>query len=336
MFLVYVDDILLFSSSFTLISKVQGLLEQKFQCSKVGEVRYYLGMHVEREKDKGVLRLNQRMYCEGLAERYGLKGDEAPITPFPANFSMKPCVEEEAVGEKERKRFHSMVGALNYAANHTRLDIAFATSRLASVVSRPSKVHVKVAERLVRYVSATASVGLEFSAVRQRMQRGAREVKDGHVLLTCFTDASYNSVKCDGTSVGGYVCLVGGGAVSWRSKKQSEAAQSTTESEYMALYHGAKEVVWLRRLLGEIGLPQEDPTPLFCDCEPAVKLAKNACLHGLTKHMKPKWHWVRGLVAKEVQLEIVKTSLQAADICTKSLAGQLHSKIMKLAGMSVN
>ncbi|GJP76200.1 hypothetical protein CLOP_g6570 [Closterium sp. NIES-67] len=60
--------------------------------------------------------------------------------------------------------------------------------------------------------------------VRQRLQRGAVDVKSGEMLLSCYTDASFNSVKADGTSIGGYVCLLGGGAVSWRSKKQNEQA----------------------------------------------------------------------------------------------------------------
>ncbi|GJP85288.1 hypothetical protein CLOP_g15401 [Closterium sp. NIES-67] len=178
---------------------------------------------------------------------------------------------------RHKKLFHSMVGSLSYAANHTRPDIAFSTSRLASVVSRPSHEQLEAAKRLVRYVSATASVGLEYSGVRQRLQRGAADVKSGEMLLSCYTDASFNSVKADGTSIGGYVCLLGGGAVSWRSKKQNEVGLSSCETEYMALHHGAKEVVWLRRLLEELGVGQEKPTVVFCDNESAVKLAKNAC-----------------------------------------------------------
>ncbi|GJP32139.1 hypothetical protein CLOM_g16716 [Closterium sp. NIES-68] len=65
-------------------------------------------------------------------------------------------------------------------------------------------------------------VGLEYCGVRQRLLRGAADVKSGEMLLSCYTDASFNSVKADGTSIGGYVCLLGGGAVSWRSKKQNE------------------------------------------------------------------------------------------------------------------
>ncbi|GJP75841.1 hypothetical protein CLOP_g6240 [Closterium sp. NIES-67] len=167
MLLVYVDDILLFSASTALLDSAEQMLEMQFKCSKMGEVKYYLGMHVERDVEKGVLRLHQRKYCEGLAEKYGLQDGGKPATPLPSG-----CTKE--------------------------------------------------------------------------------------------------------------------------------------------------------------------PTVIFCDNESAVKLAKNACLHGLTKHIRPKWHWVRRLLDKEVRLEIVKTHQQAADIFTKRLAEADHWKGMKLAGMSVH
>ncbi|CAI7833313.1 unnamed protein product [Closterium sp. NIES-53] len=260
----------------TTLRRVEEMLEMQFKCSMMGDVKYYLGMHVERDLDKGVLRLHQRKYCEGLAEKYGLQDRGKPATPLPSRFTVEPCADEEVVGESDRKLFHSMVGALNYAADHTRPDIAFATSRLANLVSRPSHEELEAAKRLVRYVSATASVGLEYSAVRHRLQRGASDLGKGEMLLTCYTDASFNSVKADGTSIGGYVCLFGGGAVSWRSKKQNEVGLSSCETEYMALHHGAKEVVWLRPLLEEIGVCQKESTVILCDNESAVKLAKNA------------------------------------------------------------
>ncbi|CAI7873098.1 unnamed protein product [Closterium sp. NIES-53] len=235
MLLVYVDDILLFSKSSAMIEHVEEMLEMQFKCSKMGNVNFYLGMHVERDRDKGVLRLHQRKYCEGLAEKYGLQDGGKPATPLPSGLTVEPCADEEVVGESDRKLFHSMVGALNYAANHTWPDIAFAISGLASVVSRPSHEQLEAAKRLVRYVSATVSVGLEYSAVRQRLQRGAADLGKGEMLLTCYTDASFNSVKADGTSIGGYVCLFGGGAVSWRSKKQNELPTFTASLTTSAL-----------------------------------------------------------------------------------------------------
>ncbi|CAI7789023.1 unnamed protein product [Closterium sp. NIES-54] len=63
MLLVYVDYILLFSESAAMIECVEEMLEMHFKCSKMGDVKYYIGMHVERDLDKGVLRLHQRKYC---------------------------------------------------------------------------------------------------------------------------------------------------------------------------------------------------------------------------------------------------------------------------------
>ncbi|CAI7785330.1 unnamed protein product, partial [Closterium sp. NIES-53] len=51
LFLVYVDDILLFSSSMKEIQKVQQQLMKNIKCKTLGEVKYYLGMHVERDLD---------------------------------------------------------------------------------------------------------------------------------------------------------------------------------------------------------------------------------------------------------------------------------------------
>ncbi|GJP64578.1 hypothetical protein CLOP_g21556 [Closterium sp. NIES-67] len=253
---------------------------------------------------------------------------------------MSGVTEEGGAAEVEQQQQHESPPRVPQPPERPRRDVRPPVRLTYGGRGKPNVVQagsvLEAAKRLVRYVSATASVGLEYSGVRQRLQRGAADVKSGEMLLSCYTDASFNSVKADGTSIGGYVCLLGGGAVSWRSKKQNEVGLSSCETEYMALHHGAKEVVWLRRLLEELGVGQEKPTVVFCDNESAVKLAKNACLHGLTKHIRPKWHWVRRLLDKEVRLEIVKTHQQAADIFTKRLAEADHWKGMKLAGMSVH
>ena len=57
----------------------------------------------------------------------------------------------------------------------------------------------------------------------------------------------------DRKSVGGYLFLLNGGTVSWASKKQTSVAVSTTEAEYMGMAQAAKEIIWLRVLLDEIG-----------------------------------------------------------------------------------
>ncbi|GJP56161.1 hypothetical protein CLOM_g15211 [Closterium sp. NIES-68] len=196
---------------------------------------------------------------------------------------------------------------------------------------------VAAGERVAKYLGQTATVGLQYSAAAQRRQKGADGVEPGRLYLTAFSDASWASEPEDMTSVGGFICCIGGGPTAWESKKQVDQALSSVESEYMALFRAIREVVWQRRLLAELGEEQQGPTPLYCDSQGAISLAKNPVLHGLTKHMKVKWHWVRSMVpAGKVELHYVKTTAQPADMMTKRLIEQQHWQCCKLAGMALN
>ncbi|CAI5960026.1 unnamed protein product [Closterium sp. NIES-65] len=344
LFLVYVDDILLFSSSMKEIQKVQQQLMENFKCKNLGEVKYYLGMHVERDLDHRWLKLHQEKFIKELGEKYGIENERKVATPLPAEFKLVKAAEDEGVEAEEQQQFQSLVGSLLYAAVHTRPDISFSVGQLARVVQNPSEEQVDAAERVVKYLNSHPSIGVQYSASAQVKQKGVEVLKEkgerlgeGKLFLTCFTDATWASEKEDSSSVGGYICVVGGGPVSWRSKKQTETALSSVESEYMAMFHGVKEVIWLRRLLEEIGQEQKVATPLFCDSKGALGMARNAVLHGLNKHMRIKWHWLRKEVKRGTVNPIyIKTHQQPADFLTKRLADEPHWRCVRMSGMSMN
>ncbi|CAI7733607.1 unnamed protein product [Closterium sp. NIES-54] len=200
---VYVDDILIFSPSSDLVKEVMLKLQDKFKCKALGDVSFYLGLHIERDVEKRCMR--------------------GP--------------EEESVGEEERRRFHSLVGSLMYAAVNTRPGVAFATGQLARVVQCPNEEQVAAGMRVAKYLGETPTVWLQYSAAAQRRQKGADGVESGRLFLTAFSDASYASEPEDMKSVGGFICCVGGGPTAWESKKQVDQALSSVESEYMALFH---------------------------------------------------------------------------------------------------
>ncbi|CAI7816500.1 unnamed protein product [Closterium sp. NIES-53] len=245
--------------------------------------------------------------------------------------------DDESVGEEERRRFHSLVGRLMYAAVNTQRDVAYATMQLARVVQCPNEDQVAAGMRVAKYLGQTPTVGLQYSAAVERREKGVDGVEPERLFLTAFLDASYASEPEDMTSVGGFICCVGGGPTAWESKKQVDQALSSVESEYMALFRAVWEIVWQRHLLAELGEEQQGPTPLYCDSQGAIDLAKNPVLHGLTKHMRVNWHWTRSMVtAGEVELRYVKTTGQPADMMTKRLVEQRHWKCCKLAGMALN
>ncbi|CAI7804166.1 unnamed protein product [Closterium sp. NIES-53] len=148
LFLVYVDDILLFSSSMKEIQKVQQQLMKNFKCKTLGEVKYYLGMHVERDLDHRWLKLYQEKFIKELGEKYGIENERKVATPLPAEFKLVKAAEDEGVEAEEQQQFQSLVGSLLYAAVHTRPDISFSVGQLARVVQNPSEEQVDAAERV--------------------------------------------------------------------------------------------------------------------------------------------------------------------------------------------
>ena len=89
----------------------------------------------------------------------------------------------------------------------------------------------------------------------------------------------------------GYVFIFTGGAISWRSRLQNCTPMSTTESEYTVASEACKEVIWLARLVGYLGISVEVPT-LHCDTQSAIMLAKNPVFHAKTKHIAMKYHFI--------------------------------------------
>ncbi|CAI7900081.1 unnamed protein product [Closterium sp. NIES-53] len=206
-------------------------LQDKFKCKALGDVNFYPGLHIERDVEKRCMRVYQHKYLEALAAIFG-QSEGHVATPFPSGFKCVKGPEEESVFEEERCRFHSLVGSLMYAAVNTRPDVAFATGQLARV----NDEQVAVGMRVAKYLGQTPMVGLQYSAAAQRRQKGADGVEPVRLFLTAFSNASDASEPEDMTSVGGFICCVGGGPTAWESKKQVDQALRSVESEYMALF----------------------------------------------------------------------------------------------------
>ena len=137
-------------------------------------------------------------------------------------------------------------------------------------------------------------------------------------------------------SVSGFVFTLAGGAVSYSSKKQSSVALSTTESEYMALLHALKELIWLLRFLREIGYDISNQNIIHTDNQGAIALAHNPEHHARTKHVDIQYHFVRNCVEDgTTRLEYCPTEDMVADDLTKALGPERHRKLARMMGMGV-
>ena len=97
-------------------------------------------------------------------------------------------------------------------------------------------------------------------------------------------------------------------------------ALSTCEAEYVAVAIAACQVVWLRRLLGELTGAEVHPPALMVDNQPVIALVKNPVLHDRSKHIDVKFHFLRDCVDEgQIVIEFVETDQQLADDLTKPL-----------------
>uniref|UniRef100_A0A2N9E7P1 Reverse transcriptase Ty1/copia-type domain-containing protein n=1 Tax=Fagus sylvatica TaxID=28930 RepID=A0A2N9E7P1_FAGSY len=151
--------------------------------------------------------------------------------------------------------------------------------------------------------------------------------------LRGYSDADWAGDLDERKSTSGYTFLLGGGAITWCSKKQSCITLSTMESEYVTCSAVVREVVWLRRFLQRLDIVTSaiDPVIIYSDNMVSLTYAKDPKYHGKTKHIVIKYHYIRDMVAKkEMFLEHISTKNMLADPLTKPIARDpFHVKCAK-------
>nr|GEV75920.1 hypothetical protein [Tanacetum cinerariifolium] len=86
------------------------------------------------------------------------------------------------------------------------------------------------------------------------------------------------------------------GVVSWLSKKQPIVTLSTTEAEFLAAAGCSTQAIWLKRVLEKIGYESKGGVTVYCDNNSTIKLSKNPVMHGRSKHIDVRFHFLRDLV----------------------------------------
>ena len=149
------------------------------------------------------------------------------------------------------------------------------------------------------------------------------------------SDADWAGDPDDRRSTTGYVFTLNGAAVTWNSKRQQTIALSSTEAEYMALAHTAKESAWIKGILCELGFHSRDtPITIHCDNQSSMNIAKNPIFHSRTKHIDVRHHFIRErLSMNEIEITYRPTKDMLADVLTKGLGKEKHYRFVEGMGL---
>ena len=304
--LIYVDDFIITGNSKVLIAKFRQHISSIYKMKDLGVLRWILGMEVKRDRANRIMEVSQAEYVKKqILDKYGMSECKPVSTP------MVDILRKTSDSQPD-PFYMKIVGSLLYAAVVTRPDILYAVCSLGRHMSASSDEHMMAAKRVMRYLQGTKDLTLKYSATDVH----GTEVKG-------FCDADWAGDPDSRRSTSGWVFMLAGAAVSWGSKLQSSVALSSAEAEYVAACAATQEAMHLRRLLGDLGYEQLEPTVIMEDNQACIAVSQNPALHKRMKHVDICYHYVRERVhAKDIVLQYIPTEHQVADLFTKPLGKQ--------------
>ncbi|XP_071729433.1 secreted RxLR effector protein 161-like [Rutidosis leptorrhynchoides] len=254
------------------------------------------------------------------------KPGNTPVTKGD-KFSLKQCPKNSfETMEMEKTPYASTVGSVMYAQVCTRPDIAYIVGMLGRYLSNPGMDHWKAAKRVMRYLQRTKDYMLTYQRLDQ-------------LEIIGYTDFDFAGCQDSLKSTSGYIYMLAGGAISWRSIKQTLTATSTMEAEFMACYKASNEGLWLRKFV--TGLRIVDSIKrllrLLCDNRSAVLYANNNSSLTKAKHMDVKFRVVKERVQNgQLCIEHISTNSMIADPLTKGLPPKVfHEHVARMDVKSV-
>lgn len=274
--ILHVDDFQILGPDKYKIKGLAKALQSKFKL-KIVKTDQFLGIHLRHD---GVdLKLSQGRYARELLSRHELTNCKPVATPMERRMDKS----SEPVSPTRTVEFNQIKGGLQYLANQTRPDIAFATNHLARFLSNPSEEHLIAARRVLRYISKEPVAGLTFS-------------KNNNPVLEAYSDSDFAGDPSTARSTSGSLIKFGG-PIWWRSHLQRDIVLSSTEAEYLALTETCRQVTWTQNILEELGLSKliagSTCTNFLVDNQSTIALVKNHNNHKRSRHVNTRNQYCR-------------------------------------------
>ncbi|GJW94904.1 retrotransposon protein, putative, ty1-copia subclass [Tanacetum coccineum] len=207
---LYVDDMLLIGNSVTMLEEVKSWLCKCFSMKNLGEATYILGIKIIRDRSKRLIALSQSAYLEKILKKFRMENSKKGCTPMmekPDYRKSQGAKTPTEVKRMQRVPYASAIGSIIYAVRYTRPDVAFAQNLCSHMV----------------------------------LMYGAKP--EDELKVSCYAYASFQTDNDDTKSQTGYVFVLNGRAVDWKSAKQSTTYMSSSEAEYVAVAEASMEAV---------------------------------------------------------------------------------------------
>ncbi|GJY85814.1 putative RNA-directed DNA polymerase [Tanacetum coccineum] len=326
--ILYVDDIIIMGNHIPSLQSVKDYLGRCFSMKDLGEAAFILGIKIYRDRSKRLIGLSQNAYMDKILKRYKMDNSKRGYIPMQERLDLNKSQGAQTPKEVNRMKnvpYASAVGSIMYAVRCTRPDVAFAQNITSRFQQNPGELHWTAVKNILKYLRNTKDMFLVYGG------NPSTELR-----VECYCDAGFETDRDDTKSQTGYVFVLNGGAVDWKSSKQSTIAMSATESEYIAASEAAMEAVWIRKFISGLGIVPtiNEPINMYCDNSAAVHYANEPGVQRGARHYLRKYHYVRESVALgEIKILKVHTDNNLADPFTKALSNRKLTQHARSMGL---
>ena len=334
---VYVDFLAIASNNIEALRHAIHQLQQVFPVKDLGPMEYCLGIKVTRNRTEGTLSISKKKLIDDILRKYEMQECKPISTPMtvPCKLSIddSPSTQTE-VQFMETIPYRQILGSIRYLVSCTRPDLSFSAGYLSRFMQNPGVKHWEALKRVMRYLQYTKDMTITYKSFQSW---NTSSLEGWHTSpLQGWTDSDWGGDVDSSRSTSGMVFMFAGGAISWRTKKQTTVALSSTEAEYVAAALAAKEGLWLKSILKELDVIQLSHMKMYCDNQSCIKIAINPKLTDQNKHIKAKHHFLRDLVEmKELELHYTSTTTMWADFLTKPVSQQKHWQCCSKLGLKL-
>ncbi|XP_039163013.1 uncharacterized mitochondrial protein AtMg00810-like [Eucalyptus grandis] len=317
------DDILIMGNDEAAIENLKKYLHTTFHIKDLGAPKYFLGIEIARSHQG--ISLSQRKFVLEIILEAGLSGCKPAVIPIKQNTRLIAADHDKETSRddpilKDPTSYQKLIGKLIYLTM-TRPDISYAVQNLSQFMHKPKESHMNAALKVVKYLKKCPGLGILLS-------------RKCNMEMTAYCDAYYATCPMSRRFVSGFCIKLGESLLSWKTKKQATVSLSSAEAEYRAMAKTTCEIVWIRGLLGDLGIQVKGSTKLYCDNESALKLAANPIMHERTKHIEVDCHFTREKIQEGIiETRGIGTVEQPADIFTKPLCSRQHAYLLSKLGI---
>ena len=312
----HIDDFILACADRPTLDAFRMSLLERFDGTYEVEVHTYLGCEIHRDHQNGKTLLSQRHYAEEVLRTYDQWDCIPALTPMTPGIRLTKDQCNPSPDPVFHRRYRGIVGSLGYLVNMTRPDLAWSYSELSKYVQYPGKAHMDAAQHVLRYLRGTYDQAI----VYEKCDALAN-------TLLGLVDSDWAADLDSRRSHTGYVLMMSGGAISWKSRRQDCVSLSTSEAEYVAASQCGQEVLYLREILRDFGYTPTLPTKVYEDNLACIAMSENPVRRKFSRHIDIRRYFVRDLVAHSImKLEPLRTHFMVADALTKSLPAPAHAK----------